>query len=131
MYDVVRTVKETQLIFDNGVHEHYVNTVIDDGSSVAGLMQYFKKTDAADMSHGELSQRVKYLKEEDGGRFYMCEIIEKLQEESRNEGLEQGICALILDNIEDNKPKEVILSKLLKRFGLTEEEAEKYYNKCV
>ena len=90
MYDVVRTVKETQLIFDNGVHEHYVNTVIDDGSSVAGLMQYFKKTDAADMSHGELSQRVEYLKEEDGGRFYMCEIIEKLQEESRNEGLEQG-----------------------------------------
>ena len=70
MYDVVRTVKETQLIFDNGVHEHYVNTVIDDGSSVAGLMQYFKKTDAADMSHGELSQRVKYLKEEDEAEKY-------------------------------------------------------------
>lgn len=44
MYDVVRTARGTQLIFDSGVHEHYMNMVIDDGSSVAVLMQYFKKT---------------------------------------------------------------------------------------
>lgn len=44
------------------------------------------------------------------------------------EGREQGIAALILDNLEDGRDLETIKSKLIKRFGLTEEKA-KYYIK--
>ena len=44
------------------------------------------------------------------------------------QGIEQGIVALILDNLEDGRDLETIKSKLIKRFGLTEEKA-KYYIK--
>ena len=42
---------------------------------------------------------------------------------------EQGIQALILDNLEDRKTKEQIIVKLVKRFELSPESAETYYNK--
>ena len=45
----------------------------------------------------------------------------------RSEGLTEGVKAFILDNIEENIPKERIIEKLQKRFDMTEEEAlEKY-----
>ena len=96
------------------------------------------------MNYGALSKRVKYLKESKGGNSYMCEFIEKIQQEShdigrleglregRREGqLEGGIQTLIIDNLEDGKSKEIIIMKLEKRFGLSPEDAEYNYNKCL
>ena len=51
------------------------------------------------------------------------------REEGRTEGREEGIQALILDNLEEGIPMEKILTKLQKRFDLTEEKAEAYYRK--
>lgn len=45
------------------------------------------------------------------------------------QGMEQGITALILDNLEEGKTKEQILAKLKKRFDLNEEKALEYYQK--
>lgn len=45
------------------------------------------------------------------------------------EGIEQGIEALILDNLEDGKSEEVIIGKLVKRFGLNTEAAKEYFEK--
>ena len=45
----------------------YVNAEIDDGSETARLMSYFKTADPEDMSQGELSNRVHFLKYEEGG----------------------------------------------------------------
>lgn len=45
------------------------------------------------------------------------------------EGIEQGIEALILDNLEDGKSEEVIIGKLVKRFGLNIEAAKEYFEK--
>ena len=50
-------------------------------------------------------------------------------EQGLKQGLEQGIQALILDNLEDRKTKEQIIVKLVKRFELSPESAETYYNK--
>lgn len=41
-------------------------------------------------------------------------------------GIEKGIEALVLDNLEDGKEETVILSKIQKRFDLSEEEAIQY-----
>lgn len=49
--------------------------------------------------------------------------------EGREEGREEGIRAIILDNLEENIPKEKILIKLQKRFNLTEEQSEQYYQR--
>lgn len=48
-------------------------------------------------------------------------------ERGREEGIEQGIKALILDNMESGFTKEAIIAKLIKRFGLSESNAENCY----
>ena len=45
------------------------------------------------------------------------------------EGLEVGIQVLIEDNLEEQIPKERSLEKLQKRFQLTKEKAEEYYDR--
>ena len=62
---------------------------------------------------------------------------EYLQKQSREEGLkegleeglQEGIRAFILDNLEEQIPKERILSKLERRFSLTLEQAKEYFEK--
>lgn len=49
-------------------------------------------------------------------------------QEARQEGIEIGIKGLIISYKEDNFPKEKIIEKLQRRFDLTKEEAEQYFN---
>lgn len=44
IYHVDRVINETGTVVENGTHEIYVNTAIDDKSDIAELMQYFKKS---------------------------------------------------------------------------------------
>lgn len=50
-------------------------------------------------------------------------------EQGIERGIEQGIEALILDNLEDGKSEEVIISKLVRRFGLKVETAREYFDR--
>ena len=50
------------ILYDNGLHTIYVNAEIDDGTSLAKLMQYLKTAKAGDTSQGALSEYVNYLK---------------------------------------------------------------------
>lgn len=56
----------------------------------------------------------------------MCNLSEVIEERGIKQGIEQGIKALVLDNLEDGKTEEQIIQKLIKRFCLTEEEARKF-----
>ena len=55
--------------------------------------------------------------------------------EGRTQGIEegriQGIEAFILDNLEENIPHDRIIGKLVRRFSLTRESAESYFQKFV
>ena len=67
-----------------------------------------------------------------GSNITMEEYGQVQRENGRLEGLQEGllkggIITLILDNLEEGIPKERIISKLMKRFQLTEEEACNYY----
>lgn len=53
--------------------------------------------------------------------------LERGLEQGRAEGRIEGIQALILDNLEEGVSKEKTLSKLEKRFGLTQEQAAQYF----
>lgn len=57
------------------------------------------------------------------------EHIEMEREEARQEGREEGIQALILDNLEEGTPKEKIIDKVSRRFLLGKEEAAVFYEK--
>lgn len=50
-------------------------------------------------------------------------------EQGIERGMERGIEALILDNQEENKTEEQIYQKLMKRFSLSRDDADRYYKK--
>ena len=45
------------------------------------------------------------------------------------EGIEQGIRAMVLDNLEEQIPKDRIMDKLQKHFKLDRERAEQYFER--
>lgn len=49
-------------------------------------MDYFKRADPEDMSQGDLSARIHFLKCEEGGYPKMCEVSEKIYNEGMIEG---------------------------------------------
>ena len=67
-------------------------------------------------------KRMEYEAREKAVRDYNQGILEAEQR-----GREEGISAIILDNLEECKKKKKILIKLQKRFNLTEEQAKRYY----
>ncbi len=73
-------------MYEDGEHILYVNAAVDDGTETAKLMKYFLTADPEDMSQGALSERVRYLKKEEGGQRIMCEVMDRIREEGRKEG---------------------------------------------
>ena len=49
-------------------------------------MSYFKSADPDDMNHGELSQRLHFMKREVGGEEILCKISEGFIKEGKREG---------------------------------------------
>ena len=93
--EVKKFLPDEKTPYDDGLHIVYINAAIDDGTKIAEMMQYFKTSDPNDRTHGELSERVHYLKREEGGRSEMCEVSEEIfkegrEEEGRAEGREEG-----------------------------------------
>ena len=92
--EVKKFLPDEKTPYDDGLHIVYINAAIDDGTKIAEMMQYFKTSDPNDRTHGELSERVHYLKREEGGRSEMCEVSEEIfkegVEEGRAEGREEG-----------------------------------------
>ena len=89
-YPVEKYLGNIKVPYDDGQHILYVNAAINDGSKTACLMQYFKTADPEDMSQGDLSKRIHFLKCEEGGYEIMCEVSEKIFAEGRAEGKTEG-----------------------------------------
>jgi len=51
--------------------------------------------------------------------------------EASRKGMAQGIEAFILDNVEEGRSQNIILDKLVRRFSLSRDDAEKYYKQYV
>ena len=88
-YPVEKYLGNIKVPYDDGQHILYVNAAVDDGSDIARLMQYFKTADPNDMSQGDLSKRIHFLKCEEGGYEIMCEVSEKIFAEGEKSGEER------------------------------------------
>lgn len=126
LYRVQSIYKGTDIPYEDGRHILYVNAEVDDHTEIAGLMNYFKESDPNDMSQGELSRRIHYLKCEEGGYEEMCEISEKIYREGMEDGMERGIREVVRVYQELGLSREEILDKLCQRFSLLPKNAEKY-----
>ena len=105
IYHIEPTITETNDVVDNGLHEIYVNTAINDGSEISELMQCFLQTDVDNKKFPKLSRRVYYFKHNEEGIKTMCSI----SEEFRQEGMQQAKQEAVLELLEDVGPIPEIL----------------------
>ena len=77
-YPVEKYFQSTNMPYNDGLHIIYINAAVNDGTKIAELMQYFKSSDPNDMSQGDLSKRVHFLKCDEGGQNIMCKVSEEI-----------------------------------------------------
>lgn len=83
IYPIERINTITWEIFNDGEHIIYVNSAYKDDTTPLGrLLHDFLCSDPDEMKTPELADRTRYFKQTPKGESYMCEIIEKLQEDS-------------------------------------------------
>lgn len=107
----------------------YKNLRLDTGDVLAALLGSEK-----------IKKCVEEQRKRKGETFDMCKALDDLWKDAEHQGMErgmkrgiergitQGIRIFILDNLEENVPRERILLKLQKRFELNEEAANQYYS---
>lgn len=91
IYHMERVIKETGTVVENGTHEIYVNTAIDDGTEIAKRMQYFKKSTGVHQKFQKLSNRVQYFKESQKGVTEMCELVEEYAKKYAEEEVKKAV----------------------------------------
>lgn len=88
--EIVRVIKQKGQQTDNGVHEIYANLEQPtDDERKQRLLQFIKDTNNADIpteGFENLAARVRYLKSEEGGFRFMCNVIERERAEGKEEG---------------------------------------------
>ncbi len=125
-YDIDRKIRQTGKTADNGVHEIYFNTKVDDGSQLRELMKFFNESSADDMRFGALSEAVNRQKRTAKGVEHMCKAVrdyvtEREQEirlESKLEGKVESVNNLLQNGFK--------LEEALRLIGLTEQEYKSY-----
>ncbi len=90
LYHIDRTIRETGKVVDNGFEEVYVNAKIKDGSEVSALMELFVDDAAYNSRFPITSGSKRRYKETEEGQQVMCEIMERIAREERNEGRLEG-----------------------------------------
>lgn len=91
---IVRMIKGTDRQAENGVHEIYANLEYPaEDEEITRLLRFIKDTNDPEIPRDgfrNLSERVKYLKNEAGGVKDMCELLEREWRDGREEGFCEG-----------------------------------------
>ena len=92
MYVIERMIRGSNRTFQDGSHIIYVNSSMVDLTTPLGrLMHDFRCTRAADMYYDVLAERVRYLKETEGGTRLMSEAMENFAKDIAKEAMAQGM----------------------------------------
>jgi hypothetical protein len=126
IYHIDKVVRETGETVDDGSYEIFVNTTVKDGSDVSELMSCFLEKNINNPRFPKLSNRVKELKTSESGVQAVCEIMEKYNAIAARES---AIKTTVEDYVELNISKEKTIAILMRKYGLTEQEANEQYDK--
>lgn len=91
IYHLEKVVKETGEVVDDGLHEIFVNTAVDDGTDIAELMACFTKKEVKNAKFPKLSSEVTRLKETEGGVQVVCEVMQQYIQELNIEKIQKMI----------------------------------------
>ena len=84
-YKVKKTIEETDLPFEDGLHILYVNGEYRGKDSLGDLMHDFSCPNPDDMKYEELAKKVRYYKQETEGVKTMCKAVEDYGKEIKEE----------------------------------------------
>ena len=121
LYHVCRVVKGTDRYLENGTHEVYVNTAIDDGSDIAELMQYFADSNGYHENFKAVCNRVNYLKESNREVMSMSSVIEEYAKKYHEEKAHEELKLVAIKLLQDAT---FPLNKISELTGLSEKEVE-------
>lgn len=95
IYHIDKTIRENGRVVDDGLHEIFVNTAIDDGTEIAELMSCFEKKEVINSKFPVFTQRMKELKTTEGGASAVCEVMQKYLNEAKDEARIESIAKLL------------------------------------
>ena len=90
IYHVDSVIRETQEKVDDGLERVFVNTAVKDGTTISEYMNCFLQKEIDNAKFPELTNRVHYLKHEEGGVNAVCEVMRKYSEEVAEKAYQQG-----------------------------------------
>ena len=90
IYHVDSEIRETQEKVDDGLERVFVNTAVKDGTTISEYMGCFLQKEIDNAKFPKLTNRVHYLKHEEGGVNAVCEIMKKYSDEAYKQGEEAG-----------------------------------------
>ena len=90
IYHVDSEIRETQEKVDDGLERVFVNTAVKDGTTISEYMGCFLQKEIDNAKFPKLTNRVHYLKHEEGGVNAVCEIMRKYSEEVAEKAYLQG-----------------------------------------
>ena len=90
IYHVDSVIRETQEKVDDGLERVFVNTAVKDGTTISEYMDCFLQKEIDNAKFPKLTNRVHYLKHEEGGVNAVCEIMRKYSEEVAEKAYQQG-----------------------------------------
>lgn len=123
-YHIDKVIRENGEVVDDGLHEIFVNTAVDDGSSIAGLMSCFTRKEVTNREFPAVTRRFQELKSE-GGADAVCEIMERYLKEAEKNGEKAGEKAERIKAIQNMIDLEIPKEKILKKYSPEEyQEAE-------
>ena len=112
IYHCKTVIEETGEVIDNGLREIYVNTAINDGSTIAELMACFLQEQVDNKKFPLLSKRVWYFKNDEGGIDVMCNVMENYLKENNLKSIkklfETGVTLEAVLIAFENIPEELI-----------------------
>lgn len=115
IYHIDKVIRENGRVVDDGLHEIFVNTAIDDGTEIAELMSCFEKKEVINSKFPVFTQRMKELKTTEGGASAVCEVMQKYEEQAAKKAVLMELISLVKDGL-------LAVKDAAKRLQLTEEE---------
>ena len=94
VYHVDRVIRETGVRVENGFSEVYVNATVNDGSQAAELMKVFTEDHVYNSRFPETSSMKHHYKETERGIEIMCDIVQKIADEEREEGMTDTVSVM-------------------------------------
>ena len=91
IYHIDKVIQETGTVVDDGFHEIFVNTAVDDGTDIAELMSCFIRKEVKNTKFPYLSNEMEKIKTTEGGLNTVCNAWKKYMDEARAEGEAKGL----------------------------------------